>query len=117
MITIIILFLAVIIDKPVDPNADIVILGDSSLDVQQWQFEQQKSFVQKFVEGLNMSPDGSRVAFISYGRSQIRAAGFQNTRQAFSTTLGLTGYVGGSRRLDLAINEALNVFKQSRPGK
>lgn len=96
--------------------ADIVFLGDSSSDVPRWRFDEQKEFVKKLSKFFNIAPEGSRASFISYGSAQILVGGFHNTPSAFDSAVTSTSFVGGGRRLDLAVNAALKLFKESRPG-
>lgn len=104
-------------EKEVKHKTDFVILGDSSSDVQKWQFAQQIDFVQNLVKQLRISPETNRAAFISYGSSPTGSTKFYHTEKDVSTAIRVAGYVGGKRRLDRAINEALKLFKQSPQGK
>jgi len=104
-------------EKAIQLKIDFVILGDSSSDVQKWQFLQQKDFVQNLAKQLSITPESNHAAFISYGSSPVGPNRFYETEADLSTSIRLAGYVGGKRRLDLAIYNALTLFEQSPQGK
>ena len=86
---------------------------DSSFEVSQIEFKIQKDFVKSLLRSLDIAPDTSRTAVISYGDQPSLASRFirlQNFKD-FHRVVDSASYVGGERRIDQAfgmVNRLLN---------
>lgn len=94
-------------------DADIVFLVDSSGSVGEENFEKEKDFVNNVAHSLNLAPSRSRVAVIlysSYARLPIGLSD-HSTIQAFKENMDKLLPVGGSRRIDRALDAAVTLLK------
>lgn len=85
---------------------------DSSRSVTLEAYRQEKSFVKEMARHLNVYPGESRAALITYGSSAYRVYTFGNTR--FEDSLDRARYVGGARRIDLALQKAAQLLTFAR---
>ena len=92
---------------------DVIFAIDSSFEVSQIEFKMQKDFIKSLLRSLDMAPDTSRTAVISYGDQASLASRFislQNFKD-FYRVVDSASYVGGERRIDQAfrmVNRLLN---------
>lgn len=100
-----------------DFTADIIFLMDSSVDVDQNTFNREKSFVKSMVRSLNLSPDKSRVAVISYGNTPVEVVRFSSSQGIAAITIDLDNArkVAGRRNIAKALKLAASVLDGSRP--
>lgn len=97
---------------PSDFAADVVFLVDGSLSVSQNHFDQEKNFVKSMAKTLNLSPSQTRAAFVTYStlpRTIAQLRGY--TTQQFDQIVDRATLLGGTRRIDLAIDEAARILK------
>jgi hypothetical protein len=97
---------------PSDFSADVVFLVDGSFSVSQNHFNQEKSFVKSMAKTLNLSPAQTRAALVIYStlpRTIAQLRGY--TTQEFDGVVDRASLLGGTRRVDLAIDEAAKIFK------
>ena len=86
---------------------------DSSFEVSQIEFKLQKDFIKSLLRSLDIAPDASRTAVISYGDQPSLTSRFislQNFKD-FYRVVDSASYVGGERRIDQAfrmVNRLLN---------
>ena len=98
-------------------KADIVFLADSSNTVTVDDFRNEKSAVKRMARYFNVSPGKSRAAFISYGNSNQRVTSFNGYAdlQGFDSIIDGAPRVGGTRRIDRALDAAAVELRQSTP--
>ena len=94
--------------------ADVVFLIDSSSDVILDNFGKEKEFVKSVAKFMNADQNKTRVAVISYGSSAIEQASFLSPQDELLSGLNQATYVGGRRRMDLAITKAAELLAESR---
>ena len=97
-------------------EADIVFIADSSGRVSVRNFELLKGFVKTMARLMNVSPQRSRAAFISYGDTPtmvIRFNGYRSLSQ-FDSSVENAPYNGGQRRIDLALDDARRLLSETR---
>lgn len=92
--------------------ADIIFLIDSSRSVTLEAYQQEKAFVKEMARHLNVYPGESRAALITYGSTAYRVYTYGNTR--FEDSVDRARYVGGTRRIDLALQKAAQLLTFSR---
>ena len=104
--------------QPLDFDADIVFLMDTSSFVTQGNLIYEKDFVKSLAKFLNVSPGSSRAALVLYGTFSITEMRFNDSRSLrdFSDGVDLAQAVGGLRRTDIALKEATNVLAEKRRG-
>lgn len=100
-----------------DFTADIIFFMDSSVDVDQNTFNREKNFVKSMVRSLNLSPDKSRVAVISYGDTPVEVVRFSSSQDiaAITTELDNARKVAGRRNIAKALELAASVLDGARP--
>ena len=96
-----------------DVDAHIVFLVDSSSSVGGENFGKEKDFVNSVARSLNLAPARSRVAVILYSHNARLAIGFSDhsTMQTFEKDVDKLSPVGGSRRIDRALDAAVTLLK------
>lgn len=92
--------------------ADIIFLIDSSRSVTLEAYQQEKAFVKEMARHLNVYPGESRAALITYGSTAYRVYTYGNTR--FEDSVDRARYMGGTRRIDLALQKAAQLLTFSR---
>ena len=93
-------------------DVDVIFLIDSSEDVSSQTFRRVKSFIKSMAENFNVSPGKSRAALVTYGLSPSVEYPFGDTR--FDDSVDGAKFVGGGRRVDLAMQEAARLLLSSR---
>ena len=90
---------------------------DSSYDVSQNHYTREKTFVKDMARYLNVSPGRSRAAVITYGKDANLVFKFDGygTLSAFDNVVDKATYVGGVRRMDLALEDAGLLLTEARP--
>ena len=102
--------------KPANIAADVVFLVDSSTSVGRDGFDKEKNFVKSLAKYLNVSPGKSRAAVITYSdtaRTVLTFTGFQTERD-FNQKLDDEPWIGGTRRIDRALEAASTLLSQAR---
>ncbi|XP_048579525.1 collagen alpha-3(VI) chain isoform X4 [Nematostella vectensis] len=102
--------------KSSDFAADILFLVDNSDFVTNEEFESQLDFIKSIARKMHISPEGTRVGMITYNFNPKLIVDFEsyNTAEKLFSRLDELPKGLGSRRLDLAIDLARNVFANSR---
>ena len=103
--------------RKVEPlDADVVFLVDSSSLVNQQDFTKENDFVKQIARYLGVSPGKSRGYVITYGDRTEDAVRFDSYRTApeFERAVDAARYVGGSRRIDRALDAAKSALFNSR---
>ena len=101
--------------KPANISADVVFLIDSSTAVGQNGFDKEKNFVKSLAKYLNVSPGKSRAAVIIYSdtvRPVLTFTGFQMETD-FNQKLDEEPWIGGTRRIDRALEAASTLLSQA----
>ena len=95
---------------------DVVFLMDSSKDVNFINFIKEKAYVKLLAKRLNVSPGKSRAAVVVYGSSSQLRIDFDayDSLSAFKTAVDGISYIGGTRRIDKALETAAVVLKKAR---
>lgn len=94
-------------------ETDVIFVIDSSFEISHVEFKTQKDFIKSLLRSLDIAPDTSRAAVISYGDQPSVASRFislQNFKD-FHRVVDSASYVGGERRIDEAfrmVNRLLN---------
>ena len=103
--------------KPLDFDADLLFLIDSSYDVGRENYEKEKDFVKALAYTLNLSPGKTRMAVIIYSTSSRRVIGFTDhtSTPSFDAAVDSMPFLGGRRRFDEALLQAGSVLKTARP--
>ena len=100
--------------RPLPFHADVVFLIDSSSDVIWDNFLREKDFVKSITTFMNADQNDTRLAPITYGSFAQGQAGLVNASDVFLSNLNRAPYVGGQRRMDLAIEKAAEILEGSR---
>lgn len=100
-------------EKVYDVDADIVFLVDSARSVGGENFGKLKDFVNNVARSLNLAPGRSRVAVILYSNYARLAVGFSghSTMRTFKDDVDKLSLVGGSRRIDRALDAAVTLLE------
>lgn len=111
--------LLIFVETVVSPDfkADILVLVDSSSDVDQLSYNMEKNFVKSIARSMNLAPEISRIAIVSYGDTPRMAINFDSysTTGSFEAAVDRVRSVGGERRIDLALDEAVKRIRQIDP--
>lgn len=102
--------------KPANITADVVFLIDSSTSVGQDGFDKEKNFVKSLAKYLNVSHEKSRAAVIAYSttaRTVLKFTDYQ-TETDFNQKLDKEQWIGGTRRIDRAVEAAATLLSQAR---
>ena len=91
-------------------------LVDSSLTVSQDNFKEEKYFVKTMARLLNVKPQMSRAAVISYGTFSTLVTRFESYSSVdeFEGSVDSAPYEGGRRRMDRAIRNSGRVLGEAR---
>ena len=97
-------------------TADVVFLVDTSSSVGTLDFRSQKQFVKSMAKSLNVAPGNSRAAIITYGAasSQPDSPGLHASLSTFQPSVDGSQYIGGSRRMHLAVDSATGLLRTAR---
>ena len=103
-------------ERPPDFDADIVILMDASRFVTRENFIKEKDFVKSLAKFLNVAPGNSRAALVVFGTSPYTEIRFNDYRtlRDFNGRVDQARAVGGSRRMDYALQEATKVLRAGK---
>lgn len=103
---------------PEDFSAEVVFLVDASTTVSPSNFELEKKFVKTASKSLQVSPDKTRAAVITYSDSteNVVELGKYQTLADFEFKVDSARLLRGVRRMDKALESAANTLKKSRPG-
>lgn len=95
---------------------DVVFLMDSSKDVNFINFIKEKAYVKLLAKRLNVSRGKSRAAVVAYGSSSQLRIDFDayDSLSAFETAVDGISYMGGTRRMDKALETAAVVLRKAR---
>ena len=99
-----------------DITADIIFILDASYDVSQDDYVTEKTFVKDLARYLNVSPGKSRAAVIIYGRNSnvlFKYDGY-GSLAAFENFIDRASPVGGTQRMDLALDDAGHLLTEAR---
>lgn len=101
--------------EPIHPDADIIFLVDTSASVSSEQFGLQKQFVRRMARYFLISPLGPRAAFATYGSSAYTVIGFSgySSDAEFSLKINSARFIGGTRRIDQALDHAAKMFRET----
>lgn len=90
---------------------------DSSTTVDQNTFSREKSFVTSMVRSLNLSPEKTRVAVISFGDAPVEVVGFSSSQDlaAITSKVDNARKVAGRRDIAEALESAASLLEESRP--
>ena len=101
--------------EPIHPDADIIFLVDTSVGVSSEQFDLQKQFVRRMARYFLISPLGPRAAFATYGSSAYTVIDFSgySSDAEFSLKINSARFLGGTRRIDQALDHAAKMFQET----
>ena len=104
------------VEQTTDFNGDVVFLVDSSTTVGQNDFKKETDFVKTMARLLNVKPNISRAAVISYGTNSTLVTRFTsyNSVDEFENSVDSAPYESGPRRMDIAIRNAGRVLGKAR---
>ena len=100
-----------------DVTVDIVFLVDASSDVRQDGFNEEKEFVKSVAKSLNVATGKSHAGVLVYNqypRIPI-TLGSRLSTEEFVEILDSLPFIGGSRRIDRALQAAQTVLNTGRP--
>lgn len=97
--------------------ADVIFIMDSSFEVTQQDYVRQKGFVKDMARYLRVSAGGSRAALITYGKNSSLLFKFdgRGTLSSFDKSVDSAPFIGGRRRMDLALIDADLLLSEARP--
>ena len=97
-------------------KADIVFLVDTSSLVGVLDFRSQKQFVKSMAKSLNVAPENSRAAIVTYGStsSQPDSSAMHVSLSSFDRAVDGSQYIGGPRRMHYAIDIADALLRTAR---
>ena len=97
--------------------ADIVFLVDTSSLVGTLDFTSQRQFVKFMAKSLNVGPEKSRAAIITYGgtSSPTDASDMHSSLSAFGLAVDGSRYIAGPRKINNAVDSAVTLFGIARP--
>lgn len=104
------------ITKQPDFEADVIFVIDSSYDVKQDDYKAEKEFIKSLVRDLELSTNSSRAAFITYGDRSSIASRFVGLKDlaTFDVSVNNASYVGGTRRIDRALQAVARLLEETR---
>ena len=96
--------------------ADVVFLIDSSSSVTSINFQLEKKFVKSLARTLNVGSDKSRGSVIVYGSKNEVAISLEEFTdlEEFKLAVESANYMDGSRRMDLALQNAAAIMRSAR---
>ena len=112
----IILFFFFKAPKPEDIMADIIFLLDSSSSISSINFQIEKKFVNALARSLNVASNKSKGSVIVYGSAQDVAISLEEFTDlaGFKLAVDIANYMGGLRRMDLALQAAARIMRSAR---
>ena len=99
-------------------TAEVVFVLDASTTVGRDNFDKQKTFVKLLARSLNVAPEKSRAALVTYSTYAFTLIplGNYSTVQDFERILDAISFYKGERRMDRALEDAVDLFQAARPG-
>ena len=96
---------------------EVVFILDASTNVGRQNFEKQKAVVKQLARLFDVGPEKSRAALVTYSTYPFTVIPLGNYTllREFERTLNDISFYGGQRRMDRALEEAVNLFKEARP--
>ena len=90
---------------------------DSSFEVTQSNYKDEKETVKTMARSLQVPSGKSRASVITYGSYPFRIVRFNSYRtfSALENAIDRAPTVGGGRRIDLALQEAVRLLSEARP--
>lgn len=109
----------ILIDPELPPNfrgADILFMVDSSSGVSPYDYDKEKELVKGLIKAFNSHPASSRTAFITYGNRPRVVYDLDNdtSEEALLEAIDAAQRMGGGRRTDRALDEAVRLMNISR---
>lgn len=109
----------ILIDPELPPNfqgADILFMVDSSSGVSPYDFDKEKELIKDLIKAFSSHPANSRTAFITYGNRPRVVYDLDNDmgEETLLEAIDAAQRMGGGRRTDRALNEALRLINISR---
>lgn len=104
------------VPQPTDFTADIVFMMDASSSVSQNNYRTEKDFVKALAKLLNVAPGKSRASLITYSNNPsviFRLNGYRNSLD-FEQQVDRAPLLGGSRRMDKALETAGTILNEAR---
>lgn len=79
-------------------------------------YKKEKDFVKYLARYLNVSPDNSRAALITYGNMAAEVVGFDIKRSVsdFENAVDKAPFVSGSRRIDRSLDKTSQIMANAR---
>lgn len=99
------------------PSTDAIFLIDSSDEVTTDEYERQKDIIKSITRSFDIGLSNTRVAVIAYSDRGSNAIEFDTYGNILDLHRGIDGipYLGGRRRLDVAVTQANAVLSETRP--
>lgn len=104
------------VPQPTDFTADIVFMMDASSSVSQNDYRTEKDFVKALAKLLNVAPGKSRASLVTYSNNPsviFRLNGYRNSLD-FEQQVDRAPLLGGSRRMDKALETAGTILNEAR---
>lgn len=97
-------------------EADVIFVIDSSYDIKQDDYKAEKEFIKSLVRDLKLLTNSSRAAFITYGDRSSIASRFVGLKDlaAFDVSINNASYIGGTRRIDRALQAVARLLEETR---
>jgi hypothetical protein len=94
--------------EPIDTEADVLFVVDSSVTVNRDDYRKEKEFVKTIARSLNIASGKTRAGYISYGRTAVVLVtlGRYADLGDFDDKVDKAAYIGGNRRIDKALTSA-----------
>lgn len=101
--------------KPQRINTDIVFVVDSSSDVNQDEYRQQKDFVKNVASILGVERSKARAGLITYGSRSLISFGLgaYADKNDLTRKIDITPYIGGQKSIGKALTDSIKVFQNS----
>lgn len=105
-----------VVPRPMDVDADVIFIMDSSTDVSREDYMKEKDFVKRMARYLNVSPRKSRAAVLTFGSQSTVVVTFDGygTISGLDQAVDKAAYVGGARRTDRALQAAASLLDDAR---
>ena len=109
-------FLLLVPDEPTDLEADFLFIIDSSLTVSRDDYGQEKALVKSLIRNFEVPHTKSRIALITYGTNARVVFRFDAAKSVEELERAIDNIppIGGGRRIDRALDEAVLVMKDAR---
>ena len=97
-------------------ETDVVFVMDSSSEVSQSDYRQEKEAVKSMARDLKVPSGRSRASVITYGSVSSRVVKFDGYRSfsSLESSIDSAPRIGGGRRIDLALEDAGNLLSEAR---